>query len=73
MKHNLCTMSNHLLKWIPYKEYPKQSFADCMFDAAQSIANEGKTIDIFWSGGLDSNAMLIAFNEFPYKNNFVLL
>ena len=51
------------LEWIPYKEYPKQSFTDCMFDAAQSIASEGKTIDIFWSGGLDSNAMLIAFNE----------
>ena len=51
------------LEWIPYKEYPKQSFTDCMFDAAQSIANEGKTTDIFWSGGLDSNAMLIAFNS----------
>ena len=50
-------------KWIPYQEFPKQSFTDCMFDAAQSIADEGKTIDFFWSGGLDSTAMLIAFNE----------
>lgn len=49
--------------WIPYQEYPKQSFADCMFDAARSIADEGKTIDLFWSGGLDSTAILIAFNE----------
>tara|TARA_B100000287_G_scaffold160170_1_gene151078 strand:- start:5362 stop:6498 length:1137 start_codon:yes stop_codon:yes gene_type:complete len=50
-------------EWIPYEEHPKQSFTDCMFDAAKSVADEGKTIDLFWSGGLDSNAMLIAFNE----------
>ena len=50
-------------KWIPYEEQPTQSFTDCMFDAAKSVAAEGKTIDFFWSGGVDSNAMLIAFNE----------
>tara|TARA_B100000029_G_scaffold379755_1_gene374624 strand:+ start:397 stop:1533 length:1137 start_codon:yes stop_codon:yes gene_type:complete len=50
-------------EWIPYEEHPKQSFTDCMFDAAKSVADEGKTIDLFYSGGLDSNAMLIAFNE----------
>lgn len=51
------------LEWIPFEEQPTRSFTDCMFDAAQSIADEGKTIDLFWSGGLDSSAMLIAFNE----------
>lgn len=50
-------------KWIPFEEQPTRSFTDCMFDAAQSIADEGKTIDFFWSGGLDSTGMLIAFNE----------
>ena len=50
-------------EWLPYQEYPKQSFTDCMLGAAQSIASVGKTIDLFWSGGLDSNAILIAFNE----------
>ena len=50
-------------EWLPYQEYPKQSFTDCMLGAAQSIASVGKTIDLFWSGGLDSTAMLIAFNE----------
>ena len=36
-----------------------------MFESVSTfIANSGKTIDFFWSGGLDSNvAMLIAFNE----------
>ena len=57
-------MSNTpLINGFHFKEYPKQSFADCMFESAQSIANSGKTIDFFWSGGLDSNAMLLAFNE----------
>ena len=52
-----------LIKWIPFQEYTKRSFADCMFESAQHIANSGKTIDFFWSGGLDSNAALLAFNE----------
>ena len=60
-EHGLYNVS--ALKWIPYEEQPKQSFAECMFESAQSIADKGKTIDFFWSGGLDSTAMLIAFNE----------
>ena len=52
-----------LIRWIPFQKYPKRSFADCMFESAQHIANSGKTIDFFWSGGLDSNAALLAFNE----------
>ena len=51
------------IKWVPYQEYPKTNFADCMFEAAQNIADTGKTIDFFWSGGLDSTASLLAFNE----------
>jgi hypothetical protein len=52
-----------LIKWVPFQEYPKRSFANCMFETAQNIADTGKTIDFFWSGGLDSNAALLAFNE----------
>jgi hypothetical protein len=34
-----------------------------MFESAQLIADKGKTIDFFWSGGLDSTAALLTFNE----------
>ena len=49
--------------WVPFERQPKQDFSDCMFEAAKEIANQGKTIDLFWSGGLDSNAGLLTFNE----------
>ena len=52
-----------LIPWIPFKEYPREDFDDCMYKSAQLIADKGKTIDFFWSGGLDSNAALLAFNE----------
>ena len=55
--------TNSLIKWVPFQEYPKINFADCMFESAKNIADKGKTIDLFWSGGLDSTATLLAFNE----------
>tara|TARA_R110000744_G_scaffold308656_1_gene416695 strand:- start:46 stop:1125 length:1080 start_codon:yes stop_codon:yes gene_type:complete len=55
--------TNSLIKWVPFQEYPKTNFADCMFESAKNIADKGKTIDLFWSGGLDSTATLLAFNE----------
>jgi hypothetical protein len=39
-----------LIPWIPFKEYPRKDFADCMFESAQLLADKGKTIDFFWSG-----------------------
>lgn len=60
-------------KWIPYQEQNKQSFEDCMFETAQSIANDGRTIDLFWSGGLDSTAILIAFNELGLEKQLRLI
>jgi len=59
----LFNTNDALIKWFPFQEYPKKSFADCMFESAQHIANSGKTIDFLWSGGVDSNAALLAFNE----------
>ena len=55
--------SKTCIDWVPFQEYPKTKFSDCMFETAQLIANKGKTIDLFWSGGLDSTAVLLAFNE----------
>ena len=55
--------SKTCVDWVPFQEYPKTEFSDCMFETAQLIANKGKTIDFFWSGGLDSNAALLAFDE----------
>jgi len=49
--------------WLPFAEYPRKNFSDCMFESAQLLADKGKTIDFFWSGGLDSTAALLAFNE----------
>ena len=49
--------------WVPFQEYPRKNFNDCMFESAKHIADQGKTIDFFWSGGLDSTATLFAFNE----------
>ena len=34
-----------------------------MFESVKLLADKGKTIDFFWSGGLDSTACLLAFNE----------
>ena len=44
-----------------------------MFETAQLIADEGKTIDFFWSGGLDSNAALLAFNELGLEKQLRIL
>ena len=60
---HLTFYSKTCVDWVPFQEYPKTEFSDCMFETAQLIANKGKTIDFFWSGGLDSNAALLAFDE----------
>jgi len=62
-KFNTIFHTQTLLPWIPFKEYPRESFSDCMFESAQLIADKGKTIDFFWSGGLDSTSALLTFNE----------
>lgn len=62
-KHNFSFKTKNILGWVPFQEYPSKTFTDCMFETATKIANKGKTIDLFWSGGLDSNAVLLAFNE----------
>ena len=58
-----CNSSSNIKEWIPRKEWPEKTFSECVFASAQSIADSGKTIDFFWSGGLDSTVMLLAFNE----------
>lgn len=62
-KINLYYNTTPNIKWIPFQEWPQKLFSECVFESAKSIADKGKTIDLFWSGGLDSNLMLIAFNE----------
>ena len=61
------------IDWVPFQEYPKTEFSDCMFETAQLIANKGKTIDFFWSGGLDSTAALLAFNELGLEKQLRVL
>ena len=62
-EHETAFHTHSLVPWIPFVEYPRKSFSDCMFESVKLLADRGKTIDFFWSGGLDSNACLLAFNE----------
>ena len=49
--------------WVPCQKYPEKDFSDCMFETAQDMIDQGKTIDLCWSGGFDSNSVLFTFNE----------
>ena len=62
-EHESLFHTHNLVPWIPLVEYPRKSFSDCMFESVKLLADKGKTIDFFWSGGLDSTACLLAFNE----------
>tara|TARA_Y100000361_G_scaffold112894_1_gene103216 strand:- start:6384 stop:7484 length:1101 start_codon:yes stop_codon:yes gene_type:complete len=55
--------SKNILGWLPLQKYTNKKFDECMFETANLLASKGKTIDLFWSGGVDSNATLLAFNE----------
>ena len=64
------------LPWIEYKHYSEVDnldVTDCLIDSAQRLADKGKTIDFFWSGGLDSTAALIALNEVCPKQLHVII
>jgi len=62
-KEKFTLNTKNIIGWVPFQEYPKTEFSDCMFESARLLAMKGKTIDFFWSGGLDSTAALLAFNE----------
>ena len=38
-----------------------KTFKEICEDTARDIINEGKSIDIYWSGGVDSTAVVVAF------------
>ena len=58
-------MSKHFsrIDYRYYDEIDKYDFKSLMFMRAQELAEKGKQIDVFYSGGLDSTAMLLAFRE----------
>ena len=48
----------------PYKEVDVGDDLFALLDKkAKEVCSLGRPVDVLWSGGLDSNAMLIAFNE----------
>jgi len=54
------------MPWLEYKHYPEVEnldITDVLIASAEILASTGKTIDFFWSGGIDSTAALIALNE----------
>ena len=63
-------------EYVEYQDYPEvinMSYADALIEAAKNLAATGKTIDVMWSGGLDSTAMLLALVEVCPKQLRVLL
>ena len=70
--------STHTLNmpWVEYQHYPEwdmDDVTDAMMASAQILADTGKTIDLFWSGGLDSTGALIALNEICPKQLRVII
>ena len=64
------------MPWLEYKHYPEvENFdvTDALIASAEILASTGKTIDFFWSGGIDSTAALIALNEVCPKQLHVII
>ena len=62
--------------WIEFKyhdDISKNTFSDLMISAAENYKSTGKTIDLFWSGGIDSTAVLLALNEICPKQLHVII
>ena len=45
----------------PFEAKFNKNFKTLCEDAAKDILAEGKSVDIFWSGGVDSTTILVAF------------
>ena len=70
--------STHTLNmpYIEYKHWPEWDMddpTDAFMSSAEILASKGKTIDFFWSGGIDSTAALIALNEICPKQLHVII
>ena len=50
-----------IIEDLPEFNTTELSFEDVMINRAREILNIGLPIDLYWSGGIDSTAMLIAF------------
>ena len=64
------------LPWQEHKYYPEVEnldVTDCLIASAERLASKGRTIDFFWSGGIDSTAALIALNEVCPKQLHVII
>ncbi|SVA15090.1 uncharacterized protein METZ01_LOCUS67944, partial [marine metagenome] len=64
------------LPYLEYKHYPEVEnfgWSDLMMKSAEILASKGKTIDFFWSGGVDSTAALVALNEICPKQLHVII
>ena len=69
------TSTEHM-PWIEYKQWPEvQNLTtdEIFIKAAESLASHGKTIDFFWSGGIDSTAALCALVEVCPKQLRILI
>ena len=56
-----------------YDEIDRYDFSDLMLMRAQEFARKNKQIDFYYSGGLDSVAMLVAFREVPIRHQLHII
>ena len=56
-----------------YDEIDRYDFSDLMLMRAQEFARKNKQIDFYYSGGLDSVAMLVAFREVPIRQGLHII
>jgi len=66
---------NHDCSWLPDVKYEYKkvgTFEEVCMEAAQLLADTGKTIDFHWSGGIDSTTALVALNEICPKQLHVI-
>jgi hypothetical protein len=56
-----------------YDDLDRYDFSDLMLMRAQEFVRKNKQIDFYYSGGLDSVAMLVAFREVPIRHELHII
>lgn len=75
-EHQFLFNTTPLIPIPEYKYHPEVnhlSIADILIEWAQMAADTGKLIELYWSGGLDSTAVLLALNEICPKQVKVII
>ena len=66
---------NHDCTWLPDVKYEYKkvgTFEEVCMESAQILADKGKTIDFYWSGGIDSTTALVSLMEICPKQLHII-